>query len=558
MKNLLCFILLVSNYEIISQTYLQPQLLRDINPTMNPFFTDLKKVGHQVFFFASDSAYNNTFWASDGTAEGTREVKEINPGPNADWWSLQHDISTSIIGMRDTAYFFAYRDDIGYELWKSAGHDSNTVLVKDINPGPGSALPTLNESVVIHPIVFQNLFFFVAYRPDIGYEVWRSNGTEAGTFPVSNIPGNNPSLYPTYLQVVGNRLFFATDTWGTTEPGGFYASDGTPAGTFQFSNLIPSHLMPMKSLFFPQVGEWIYFSARETGNGNNELFRVKEDLSVVELVYDFNQDNEGDPTQFSYVSGGFLFQVRNGSTGGADHLALLCNGTVNINEPLLLESGIPIEGDNWIAWNNRVLIQTQDDSIYVSDGTQTGTRSLGLAGNINGLSAQGMSTYSLPYGENIIFIFDDDDFTYLMISNGTEEGTFPLLDPQRWYPRSNMALKGDTLFIELIDDSNPDLGIELYTLNLSDLPSHLFKNDEKGLSHIIYPNPSKGQVSIEGASIGSLVEVRSLEGLLIESFRLDAEKTIRFNSGIAHGHYLLTWLDSKTGKIITSRTVLLP
>jgi len=529
-------------------------LLRDINPSMNPFFTDLGTVGNQVFFFASDSVYNLTFWASDGTPNGTREVKEINPGPNADWWSFHHSVNASMISMRDTAYFFAYRNDIGYELWKSAGHDSNTVLVKDINPGPASALPTTNLVVQIQPTLFQNKLYFVAFSADLGYEVWRTDGTAEGTIPVSAIPGNSDDFYPTYLQVVGERLFFAMDPWGTPQPGAFFASDGTPEGTIQFSNLIPAHYPPLGSLFFPQVGEWIYFTARETGDGNNELYRVKEDLSVVELFYDFNGDNEGNPENFTQANGGFIFNTRHNNIGNADNITLLCNGSIDINQSLLNENGAPMEATGgWIGWNNRALIEASNDSLYITDGTVAGLRSLGLMGEINGLNAEGMERYFIAYNEYLIFIFSDDDYTYLMISDGTAQGTFPLLNPENWSPLNRMTVLGNKLIISLIDELADPAYPELYALNLNDLP--LLKGPDLDVTPqtLVYPNPVEGKFKIANMKSHHAFKIFSSHGLLMQEGHISQGEEIILDRHIKEGVYTIICNQIENGNQFTSR-----
>ena len=557
-KTALCLTLIMLNIYVKGQTYLEPTLLRDINPTMNPFFTDLKTVGDEVFFFAADSIYNSMLWASDGTPEGTRVVKEINPGSNADVWTTQHDLSTSVIGMRDTTYFFAYRNDIGYELWKSAGHDSNTVLVKDINPGPGSALPISNTIVRIQPTLFQDKLYFVAFSPDLGYEVWRTDGSTEGTIPISAIPGNGTDLNPVYLQVVDDRLFFAVDTWSTTEPGAFFASDGTAEGTVQFSNLIPSHLTPSGSFNFYKVGEWIYFTARETGDGHDELYRVKSDLSVVELFYDFNGENEGNPENFTPANGGFILNARHNSFGDASNITLLCNGSINTAQSLLNANGEIMEiGGGLIGWNNRLLMEAGNDSLYVTDGTVGSLTNLGLAGEIGGLDLLGLSADFLVYGEYLIFIFSDDNYTYLMMTDGTAQGTFPLMNPENWKPLDDMALLGNKLIINLVDEQADPGYPELYSINLEDLPLGNSSTITSESGTLVYPNPSTGRFWLSNCKAGSEVVLRSLMGLELGRYIADKKGQIEIDAQLMSGIYLLCWSHPYKSKPCYSKVVLM-
>ncbi|MDA2929085.1 hypothetical protein MYX84_03895 [Acidobacteria bacterium AH-259-O06] len=104
----------------------------------------------------------------------------------------------------------------GEELWKSDGTEAGTVLVKDIRPGSDSSSPSELTNVN------GTLFFEVAR------ELWKSNGTESGTLPVKAFLGP-----PSQLTNVTGTLFFvvafrAPFTLGLSE---LWKSDGTEAGT---------------------------------------------------------------------------------------------------------------------------------------------------------------------------------------------------------------------------------------------------------------------------------------------------------------------------------------
>src|SRR5262245_17615654 len=63
-----------------------------------------------------------------------RLVKDINPGPASSTPFLFANVNGVL--------FFAANDGVhGRELWKSDGTAAGTVLVKDIDPGPVSSLP---------------------------------------------------------------------------------------------------------------------------------------------------------------------------------------------------------------------------------------------------------------------------------------------------------------------------------------------------------------------------------------------------------------------------------
>src|SRR5207249_9816837 len=67
------------------------------------------------------------------------------------------------------------------EFYTLSLHDALPIsLVKDIVPGAGSSSPDSLTRV-------GSILFFAAFRPDTGTELWRSDGTEAGTLLVKDV-----------------------------------------------------------------------------------------------------------------------------------------------------------------------------------------------------------------------------------------------------------------------------------------------------------------------------------------------------------------------------------
>ena len=84
--------------------------------------------------------------------------------------------------------FFTADDGVnGCELWKSDGTAAGTVLVKDIRPGSCSSCPRNLTNV-------NGTLFFAADDGSDGRELWKSDGTAAGTVLVKDIcPGSGGS-----------------------------------------------------------------------------------------------------------------------------------------------------------------------------------------------------------------------------------------------------------------------------------------------------------------------------------------------------------------------------
>jgi len=100
-------------------------------------------------------------------------VKDINPGANG-------SIPGGFTVFNNAVYFSAFDGASGFELWKSDGTEAGTVRVKDINPGAGGSSP-------FGFTVLNNTLYFSADDGTNGFELWKSDGTEAGTVRVKDI-----------------------------------------------------------------------------------------------------------------------------------------------------------------------------------------------------------------------------------------------------------------------------------------------------------------------------------------------------------------------------------
>ncbi len=91
------------------------------------------------------------------------------------------------------------------EMWSydPRNQDLRLVVGDNINPD-GSPEP---KELSIH----NDLIFFVATGDRIGTEIWATNGTEAGTFPVADIAPGPPNSLPSQLTFLDDTLFVRAD-----------------------------------------------------------------------------------------------------------------------------------------------------------------------------------------------------------------------------------------------------------------------------------------------------------------------------------------------------------
>src|SRR2546428_1971648 len=120
------------------------RLVKDIAPVLtlaaNSYPAQFVESGGVVFFTARDGANGTELWRTDGTAAGTVLVKDIWVGPNS-------SDPGNLVDVNGTLFFAALEpgqasDPSGRELWKSDGTAAGTVRVKDINPGADWSSPS--------------------------------------------------------------------------------------------------------------------------------------------------------------------------------------------------------------------------------------------------------------------------------------------------------------------------------------------------------------------------------------------------------------------------------
>ncbi len=232
---------LVLGASVLQAEAADPLLVKDINP--GPAWSapyQLRNVDGTLFFTANDGAIGFELWKSDGTKDGTVLVKDIQAGPAGSG-------AGAVTALNSTLLLSAKGGATGFELWKSDGTEAGTVLVKDINPGPADSTPS--ELTVVNGTVF-----FQANFSGIGIELWKTDGTAAGTVLVKDVNPGAASSLPIELTDVNGTLFFRADDGlpGVGNHRELWKSDGTAAGTVMVKNIRPdppgSHPLSLTNL----------------------------------------------------------------------------------------------------------------------------------------------------------------------------------------------------------------------------------------------------------------------------------------------------------------------
>lgn len=218
--------------------------------------------GYLWYFGDAGTGQGTELWRSDGTTIGTALFKDIYPGSNS---GLPYLFTVS----GSTMYFVANNGDNAgdnFELWKTDGTPGGTVMVKDLRTGSGSSPAKLT--------VFGSKILFIANDNATGFEreLFISDGTSDGTFKVKKInPTDNSSVEG--FAVCGDIAYFTANdgTYGQE----LWKTNGTDAGTTLVANINPAGGFTIGArLPFGGCSNRIYFVGNNGTNGD-ELFAIQ-------------------------------------------------------------------------------------------------------------------------------------------------------------------------------------------------------------------------------------------------------------------------------------------
>jgi ELWxxDGT repeat protein len=441
-----------------------PQLLKDINVGTHGSFlaSPFMQAAGLTFFAANDGTHGVELWRTDGTAAGTVMVKDINPGPG--------DSNPSYLTNRNGQLVFVANDGVhGAELWRSNGTAAGTVLVRDINPGSAgsfAAPPSLAASLTnVNGVVF-----FAADDGVHGVELWRSDGTAGGTQLVSDInAGGNPpaSSSPRFLTNVNGTLLFSADDGVHGRE--LWRSNGAAAGTTIVSDIFPGGTSGLP-YYLINVNGTLFFNAQDDVHGP-ELWRSDGTPGGTSLVADAVPGGSGSyPRYLTSVNGALFFIAFDRSTGyELWHSDGTAAGTALVKDinpgpsNSYLSELTNVNGDLFFSADDG----THGPELWHSDGTAAGTALVkDIVPGPTGSLLEG-SSISLTNVNGTLF-FSANDVIHgqeLWRSDGTAFGTVLVTDllpgPDGSFPGSLTNSNG-TLFFGAF---TPAVGSELWRSN---------------------------------------------------------------------------------------------
>ncbi len=411
-------------------------------------------IGNRVYFHVGHPKYGSELWSSDGTAKATKLVIDAERGLSSSYPQFLTPLGNRML--------FTVRPSFEpAQLWSSNGSK------------PGSfALTNFPESTEPDPQDFardgDRLFFGSG---ELDNALWVTDGTRGGTREIP-IPGNTPlNLVHGTLRMAGPTLFFASDRRPQRHE--LWRSDGTPAGTVMVKDAFPEAANTQRPRLdqFMAVGNDVCFFSKT--NDLSRLWRSDGTTEgTAEVAIDFAPGNHfrvltavpfGDRFLFlaDAQNGGLQWWISDGTTGGT---RILKDGLFLSPPPHFQNGQMPISAILGGVLYLVIDTPSHGEELWRTDGTADGT--FRVTDLMPGPGDSVPAEFQV-IGDHLYFAAADlVHGRELWSTDGTAEGTAIVTEVMPGDRSSNPAMlcvAGNRLFFAA---ENPVAGYELHVLDL--------------------------------------------------------------------------------------------
>lgn len=341
-------------------------------------------------------------------------VADINPGAAGSSPNV-------LVDAEGTLFFRANDGSHGNELWRSDGTAAGTIMVRDANPGTGSA--SVNFLTAVGPRVF-----YAGSDGTTGPELFTSDGTAAGTRLVRRIePSGIGSQIQGFVEMDGIVYFTAFPQALGSE---LWRTDGTAVGTWMVRDIAfgsGSSILFGRAPYLVPINGTLWFGASD--GGDIELWKSNGTAASTVRVHDINPSGSSQPRNFTALGSFVYFSCNHGSHG----LELWRTDGTAVGTTLVLDINPGASAstpDNLVVFNNAIYFFAADAGngreLWKTDGTPAGTM---LVLDI-WPGVDGSSPANLVVANDRLFFRADDGVhgRELWTSDGTPSGTVMVAD----------------------------------------------------------------------------------------------------------------------------------
>ncbi len=498
-------------------------------------FYDVAEINSKIIYTGMTGEFPAV---SDGTINGTMKLSNANAGSSV---TPDRDLSAFYSKAGNYVFFKASANPLGYELWKTDGTEANTSMVKDIRPGNSSSL---TDDLLF--MVYNNIFYFKANDGIHGEELWRSDGSETGTYLVKDINvgsvsslGNQTNIYYNSPPPRRNDISYAVldgYLYFTANDGtdnSIWKTDGTESGT-------------SKVITMPQEGSSASFP-HILGSVNNKIF-----FYSYTTLYSTDGTQAGTTNLITFTSPSYLFgktQVLNNEfyfVGRGDFSYELWKTDGSPTGTTLVKDGFIFGGFASLKTCGNHIYFTIGSSgnlprqLWRTDGTTAGTI---LLEEIPTTTFDYFRECETCYQDSLLFLrAANDNKIWYVNSTSTNSDTYLTTSinnaapfaVQSPYTIQKLYKSSFGLFFTANSERG---GTELYSTAFDitlDIPD--FSNNQDVKSNIIiYPNPTKNIINIKtrNGELISKVKVYDLLGKELYAANAIVEYDLSYlNNGI--------------------------
>ncbi|MEQ9438762.1 MAG: T9SS type A sorting domain-containing protein [Cyclobacteriaceae bacterium] len=229
----------------------------------------------------NDDFVSHTLWSSDGTLNGTQSLGDFP----------DEELEIGITGMSTTSsllfFISSYNGMPGRELWRSDGTPAGTFMI-DVNEDP-------TPSIIFddfNPAVYEDELYFYSAALNA---ILRSDGTQAGTTIVVNNANIDPTAQHVILPHQGN-LYFITGSAGLRK----YAIDGSSDDVLISGGETGVTVRKILQV----VNDQLYFFGYTSDHGTELWVQHLSGAakSPTQMLRDFHLGNAGSITTYGHIA----------------------------------------------------------------------------------------------------------------------------------------------------------------------------------------------------------------------------------------------------------------